>query len=141
MRETFVAQSGSQDGPLLSGVAMRYASALFDVAQDSGAVDAVAGDLDRFEQLIDASPDLARLIRNPVFTAEEQERAVAAVLDRVGIGGLTGNFIRLVASKRRLFALPDMIRAYRRLVSDATYSYRAPKLSCKFGRTRQLSSA
>ncbi len=114
-----MAQSGSQEGPLLSGVAARYASALFDVAQESGAVDAVTGDLDRFEQLIDASPDLARLIRNPVFTAEEQERAVAAVLDRVGIGGLTGNFIRLVASKRRLFALPDMIRAFRRLVSDS----------------------
>jgi F-type H+-transporting ATPase subunit delta len=100
-------------------VAARYASALFEVAQDAGSVDAVAGDLDRFDQVVQASPDLARLIRNPVFTAEEQERGVAAILSRVGIGGLTANFIRLVASKRRLFALPDMIRSFRRLVSDA----------------------
>ena len=114
-----MAQSGSQEGPVLSGVAARYASALFEVAQEAGAVDAVAGDLDRFGELVDASPDLARLIRNPIFSAEEQERAIGAVLARIGVNPLTGNFIRLVASKRRLFALPDMIRAYRRLVSDA----------------------
>ena len=119
MRETLVAQSGSQEGPLLSGVAARYASALFDVAREAGAVDAVGSELDQFERLIQESPDLARLIRNPIFTAEEQERAIAAILSRAGMGGLTANFVRLVASKRRLFALPDMIRAYRRLVSDA----------------------
>jgi F-type H+-transporting ATPase subunit delta len=100
-------------------VAARYASALFDVAQETGSIDAVAGDLDRFDQLIQASPDLARLVRNPIFTAEEQERAIVALLTHAGIGGLTANFIRLVASKRRLFALPDMIRSFRRLVSDA----------------------
>ena len=114
-----MAQSGSQEGPLLSGVAGRYASALFEVAQEAGATDAIAGDLDRFGELVEASPDLARLVRNPIFTAEEQERAVGAVLARIGVSPLTSNFIRLVASKRRLFALPDMIRAYRRLVSDA----------------------
>ena len=119
MRETFVAQSRSQEGPLLSGVASRYASALFEVAREAGSIDAVMGDLDRFDQMIQGSPDLARLIRNPVFTAEEQERAIGAVLTRAGVSGLTGNFIRLVALKRRLFALPDMIRSFRRLVSDA----------------------
>ena len=56
---------------------------------------------------------------NPIFTAEEQSNAVGAILDKVGISGLAGNFIRLVASKRRLFVLPDMIRAFRNLVSDA----------------------
>ncbi len=113
-----MAQSGSQEGPLLSGVAARYASALFEVAQEAGSVDAVASDLDRFDQLVEASPDLARLIRNPVFTAEEQERAVAAILDKAGVSGFAGNFIRLVAANRRLFALPDMIRAYRTLVAE-----------------------
>ncbi len=120
-----MAQSGSQDGPLLSGVAARYASALFDVAQEAGAVDAIAGDLDRFGELIQASPDLARLVRNPIFTAEEQERAIGAVLAHIGVSPLTSNFICLVTSKRRLFALPDMIRAYQDLVSDAKGIVRA----------------
>ncbi|RDI61983.1 ATP synthase F1 subcomplex delta subunit [Microvirga subterranea] len=126
MRETNnVAQSGSNEGPLLSGVALRYATALFDLAREANAVDAVAGDLGRFNELIQGSEDLQRLIRNPIFTAEDQIAAVAAILDRAGISGLAGNFIRLVASKRRLFALPDMIRAYQDLVSDAKGIVRA----------------
>jgi F-type H+-transporting ATPase subunit delta len=124
-RETFVAQSGSQEGPLLSGVAARYASALFDLAREQNAVDAVGRDLDGFEALVRESPELVRLLRNPVFTADEQTRAIDAILTRAGISGLTGNFIRLVASKRRLFALQDMIRAYRELVSDAKGIVRA----------------
>lgn len=104
---------------------MRYASALFELAQEANAVDAVAGDLGRFERLIQESADLQRLIRNPIFTAEEQAAAIGAILDRTGISGLAGNFIRLVASKRRLFALPDMIRAYGNLVADAKGIVRA----------------
>ena len=120
-----MAQRGSQDGPLLSGVALRYASAMFELAREGNVVDAVSGDLGRFDQLIRGSEDLQRLIRNPVFTAEEQSAAVGALLDKAGISGLAGNFIRLVASKRRLFALPDMIRAYQDLVSDAKGIVRA----------------
>ena len=104
---------------LVSGVANRYASALFDLAQDTKAIDQVGADLDRFQALLHESADLQRLVRSPAFSAEEQGRAIGAILDRVGIGGLAGNFVRLVTSKRRLFALPDMIRAYRRRVSDA----------------------
>ena len=124
-RETFVAQSGSQEGPLLSGVAARYAAALFDLAREQNAVDAVGRDLEGFDALVRESPDLTRLLRNPVFTADEQTRAIDAILTRAGISGLTGNFIRLVASKRRLFALQDMIRAYRELVADAKGIVRA----------------
>jgi F-type H+-transporting ATPase subunit delta len=120
-----VAQNGSQSGTLVSGVAGRYASALFELAQDSRAMDAVARDLDAFDALVSESPDLQRLIKSPVFTAEEQEKAVGAILSRAGLGGLAANFIRLVASKRRLFALPDMIKAYRVLVADAKGIVRA----------------
>ncbi len=114
-----MAQSGSQEGPILSGVAARYASALFDLAREQNAVDQVARDLDQFDALVAQSPDLVRLLRNPIFTEEEQTRSIDAILTRAGVLGLTGNFIRLVAAKRRLFALQDMIRAFRELSSDA----------------------
>ncbi|CAH1659412.1 ATP synthase subunit delta [Chelatococcus asaccharovorans] len=103
---------------MVSGVAERYAKALLDLAEDAKAVDTVGADLDRFSGLIAESPDLARLVRSPVFSAEEQEKAVTAILAKAGIGGLTANFIRLVASKRRLFALPGMIEGYKSLVAD-----------------------
>src|SRR3954454_4249741 len=120
-----VAQNGSQAETMISGVAGRYASALFDLARDQRAMGAVGSDLARFDALLRESPDLQRLVRSPVFTAEEQGKAVGAILDRAGIGGLAGNFIRLVATNRRLFALSDMIRAYRKLVAESKGIVRA----------------
>lgn len=98
-------------------MAGRYATALFELALDNNAIDAVRGDLDRFDGLISESSDLARLVRSPAFTAEEQTRALGAVLGQAGIGGLAGNFLKLVASNRRLFAVRDMIKAFRALVA------------------------
>jgi F-type H+-transporting ATPase subunit delta len=120
-----VAQSGSREGPLLSGVATRYASALFELARDARSIDGVAGDLARFNGLIEGSDDLQRVIRSPVFTTEEQSAAIGALLDKAGISGLAGNFIRLVAAKRRLFVLPDMIRAFGDLVASSKGIVRA----------------
>jgi F-type H+-transporting ATPase subunit delta len=105
------------DTSMLSGVAGRYATALFELAREERAIDAVKADLDRFLALVDAAPDLGRLVRSPVFTADEQIRALSAVLQAVGITGLAANFLLLVARNRRLFAVRDMVRAYRALVA------------------------
>ncbi len=102
---------------IVSGVAQRYASALFEVALDGNAVDAAGADLDTFEKLLAESTDLARLVRSPVFSADQQVRAVGAVLAKAGIGGMAANFIALAARNRRLFVLPDMIKAYRILAA------------------------
>jgi F-type H+-transporting ATPase subunit delta len=120
-----VAQNGSEAGPLVAGVAGRYASALFELARDERQVDAVAEALNQFDALLKESADLRRLVRSPAFTPSEQVAAIGAVLDRAGIGGLAGNFIRLAASNRRLFALPGMIRAFRSLVQDSKGVVRA----------------
>ena len=105
-------------GPIVSGVAGRYATALFELALESNAVDDIKGDLDRFDGLIAESADLQRLVRSPVFTAEQQTRALAAVLDQAAIGGLAANFLKLVAANRRLFAVRGMIKAFRTLVAQ-----------------------
>jgi F-type H+-transporting ATPase subunit delta len=103
--------------PIVSGMAGRYATALFELALDGKAVDAVKADLDKFDAMIAESADLLRLVRSPVFGAEEQGRALSAVLDRAGIGGLSAKFLKLVAANRRLFAVRDMIGAFRTLVA------------------------
>ncbi len=101
----------------MTGMAGRYATALFELALEDSAVDAVKADLDRFEALATESDDLARLVRSPVFSSEEQMRALSAVLDVVGVRGLAGKFLLTVASNRRLFAVRDIIKAYRELVA------------------------
>lgn len=102
---------------IVSGVAGRYATALFELAQETNAVDAVKSDLERFDALVAESADLARLVRSPVFSADEQLHALSAVLDRAGIGGLAAQFLKLTAANRRLFVVRDMVRAYRDLVA------------------------
>jgi F-type H+-transporting ATPase subunit delta len=98
-------------------MAGRYGNALFELARDSKAVDAVKADLERFDALIADNPDLNRLVRSPVFGADEQLRALAAILDKAGIKGLAANFLRVITTNRRLFAVRDMIRAYRVLAA------------------------
>jgi F-type H+-transporting ATPase subunit delta len=98
-------------------MAGRYAGALFELARDSKAIDAVKSDLDRFDALLNESADLKRLVRSPVFGADEQLKALSVILDRAGISGLAANFLRVITTNRRLFAVHDMIRAYRALVA------------------------
>jgi F-type H+-transporting ATPase subunit delta len=100
-----------------SGVAGRYATALFELALEQKALDQVAADLNRFGEALDAFDDLMRLVKSPVFSAEEQGRALAAILEELKIEGLTRNFLLLAAKNRRLFATPDMARAFRAMLA------------------------
>jgi F-type H+-transporting ATPase subunit delta len=111
--------SVAQTGSLISGVADRYARSLYDLASGTGAVAEAERDLDRLNAMIADSEDLRRLIGSPVFSAEDQLRAVGAVLDKAKIGGLVGNFVRVVARNRRLFALPGMISAFALIAAEA----------------------
>jgi len=105
------------EDPLISGMAGRYAGALFELALDNKAIDAVKKDLDQFDALVSGSGDLNRLIRSPAFDADEQLKALSAILAKAGITGLAANFLRVITTNRRLFAVRDMIRAYRALVA------------------------
>ena len=107
--------AGEVDTP--SGVAGRYATALFELALEEKALETVERDLNRFASALDAVEDLRRLVRSPVFTAEEQQRAIAAILEKMEIEGLTANFLKLIARNRRLYAAPDMIKAFRALLA------------------------
>jgi F-type H+-transporting ATPase subunit delta len=95
------------------GVAGRYASALFDLAREQNELDAVDRDLGKFQAMLAQSPDLNRLAKSPAFAAEEQERALGAVMDWASIGATTGNFLKVVTRNRRLFAAEEIIKGFR----------------------------
>jgi F-type H+-transporting ATPase subunit delta len=105
----------AEQDTIVSGVAGRYASALFSLARDNRDTDGVAAALAAFDALIAESPDLQRLVRSPVFSSSEQLKALDAILARASISGVAANFIKLVAAKRRLFAIRDMIAEYGKL--------------------------
>ena len=105
------------ESPSVSGVSGRYATALFELARDEKSIDAVKADLEKFEAMLEDSADLNRLVRSPVFSAEIQSRALAAVLDKSGITGTSAKFLKVLTANRRLFAVTDVIRAFRALVA------------------------
>ncbi|MCP5410941.1 MAG: F0F1 ATP synthase subunit delta [Alphaproteobacteria bacterium] len=102
-----------------TGLAGRYATAVFELARDQGAVDTVSADLTVLRKAMQESADLARLVKSPVFGAEEQAKALEPVLALLGTSPLSTKFVLTVAHKRRLFALEDIIAAFERLVARA----------------------
>lgn len=106
----------AQSGPV-SGIAERYANALFDLADERKALDEVAEDLRSLKRMLDDSADLRKLVRSPVVKSEDQARAIEAVADRAGLSQLTRNFIGVVAKNRRLFALEGMIAGYLQILA------------------------
>lgn len=107
----------SGEEPIVAGMAGRYATALFELADEAAALDAVAADLDQLARLVRGNADLLRVVKSPLFSREEQGRALLAILERLGAAPLTIRFVGLVAAKRRLFALLDMIAAYKSLIA------------------------
>jgi len=100
-----------------TGLSGRYAAAIFELADAGKALDAVADDLAVFGRMIASSDDLRRLVRSPVVSRDEQEKAVLAIADKANMNKLTQNFLGVIAQNRRLFALPDIIGAYHAILA------------------------
>jgi len=101
-----------------TGLAGRYATALFELADDEKQLDAVAGDLASIGAMLDDSADMQRLIRSPVISRDDQLGAMEAILVAAEVSQLTRNFIGVVTRNRRLFSLPGMIKGYQALLAD-----------------------
>jgi F-type H+-transporting ATPase subunit delta len=102
----------------VSGLAERYAAALFELADERRMLDDVASDLRQLRAMLAASTDLTRLVRSPILTRGEQGKAIAALAERAGFTPLVRDFLAVVAKNRRLFAVPAMIEAYLRNLAE-----------------------
>ncbi len=108
----------AQSASPVSAVTERYAGSLFDLALEAKSIAAVEKDLSSIEAMINGSAELKRLVVSPVFTAEDQAKAIGALVSKAKIGGLVGNFLQVAARNRRLFAVPGMITAFRRIAAE-----------------------
>lgn len=113
------ASNVATNDPIMASVAGRYASALFELASEKNALTNVEQDLQNLQTLIDDSADLRQLLASPVLSTEQQEKALTAVLTKMGVNEMTSNFMRLVTQNRRLPVVPDVIRAFQGLAAKA----------------------
>ncbi|GAB1364839.1 F0F1 ATP synthase subunit delta [Rhodobacter sp.] len=109
----------SEPASVSAGIAARYASALFDLARDEGALEAVDADTRALKAALAESPELTAMIASPVIGRAEQSAAIAAISAKMGLNGLTANTLTLMADKRRLFVLPQLLAELGNLIADA----------------------
>jgi F-type H+-transporting ATPase subunit delta len=102
----------------VSDVAARYASALYELADEKGAIDAVASDLAALQKMTEDSDDFRRFIKSPVLSRADQTKGISAIADKAQLGPLTLQFLGLVTANRRLFALPGMIQGFRAILAE-----------------------
>ncbi len=110
--------SGGIQGNITAGLAGRYASALFDLARESNAIDAVQKSLATLRVSLADSTDLANLIASPVVSRRDAANAIAAVATSLKLDSLTAKFLGVLAENRRLADLPGMIAAFDTIVAD-----------------------
>lgn len=102
---------------IATGMAGRYAIALFELARETNELEAVEKDLTDFAKMLDNSNDLKRLVRNPVFTKDEQRKALNVLIEKAELSKTVSNFVRLIIEKRRLFAISQIITTFMELLA------------------------
>lgn len=108
----------SEPASISLGIAARYASALFDLAKEGGALKALEADTTALTETLAASGELRGVIASPVISREDQGRALAAIAAKLGLSTLMSNTIALMADKRRLFVLPQFVTQLADLIAE-----------------------
>ncbi|WP_420858712.1 F0F1 ATP synthase subunit delta [Marivivens marinus] len=121
----------SEPASISSGIAQRYASAVFDLAKDSKGLKGLESDIDALSAALDGSDDLRALISSPLYSRDEQAGAMAALAKKMKLSGTTGNTLALLASKRRLFVLPQLLAALRDKLAEEKGEVTAEVISAK----------
>jgi len=108
----------SETASISSGIAARYATAVYDLAKEGKKVSAIETDLDGLTAALDSSADFKALINSPIYSRDQQGAAVAAIAKKMKLSPIMSNTLALMASKRRLFVLPQLATALRALIAE-----------------------
>ncbi len=101
-----------------TGIAARYASAVFDLAKEGKAIAGLEKDVDALDAAMADSTELQTLLTSPLYSREEQGVAIGAVAKKMKLSKTTSNVLALMASKRRLFVLPQLVSTLRAQIAE-----------------------
>lgn len=103
----------------VSGVAERYATAVFELAREAGNLETLEADVAAIDQALADSEDLRHLIDSPIYSRDATRDAIGKVAEGMGLSTSTANTLRLMATKRRLAVLPTMLAGLKEMIADA----------------------
>jgi len=121
----------SEPASISEGIADRYATAIFEIAQENNDLDGLEASLTDLAAALDDSADLREVIASPIFARSEQKTAISAVAQKMGLTPVMQNVLGLMAEKRRLFVLPQLIKALRAKIADHRGEVTAEVVSAK----------
>ena len=107
----------SEPASISSGIAKRYATAVFELAKESKSLKSLEADVDALEGALTESADLRTLITSPVYSRDQVARAITAVAAKMDLSQIVAGTLGVMATKRRLFALPQVLSALRALIA------------------------
>ena len=108
----------SEPASISSGIADRYATAVFEIAHENGKLAELEGNLDALSTALDESDDLRDLIANPIYSRDAQGAAITKIAKQMNLRPVLVQTLGLMASKRRLFVLPQLIKQLRAKIAD-----------------------
>lgn len=108
----------SETASISSGIAARYATAVFDLAKDDKALATLERDIDALAAALAESADLREMIGSPLLSRDDQSRAVSAIAAKMGLSPLMANTLALMGSNRRLFVLPHLLADLRARIAE-----------------------
>ncbi len=108
----------SETASISTGIAGRYASAVYDIVKEGKKVKALESDLDTLQDALSDSEDFRDLINSPVYTRDEQGAAISAIAKKMKLSDTMSSTLSLMASKRRLFVLPALVKALREAIAE-----------------------
>ena len=121
----------SETASISTGIAGRYAAAMFELARDEGAMPRLEADVDTLDAALKDSADLRRLIASPLYSREEAGRAIDAVAAATELSASFRNLLGLMAQNRRLFVLPQLVVRLRAMIAEAKGEVTAEVTSAK----------
>ena len=102
-----------------SNIAKRYARAFFEIAEEEKQFEKYYNELQSFSEVVEGNENLKEFLANPIFDQHDKRAVVDALLQKIGMTGITANFLSLLVDKRRIGILPDIVGCYRELMDDA----------------------
>jgi len=108
----------SETAGISTGIAARYATAVFDLAKEGKAIKALESDVATLGAAIAESADLRTLLTSPLYSRDEQSGAIAAIAAKLELSDTTSKVLALLAAKRRLFVLPHLLAVLQDMLSE-----------------------
>ena len=121
----------SESASISSGIAARYATAIFDLAIEGKKLKALEGDIDALDAALADSTDLGALINSPIYSRDQQGAAITAIATKMKLSPIVKNTLGLMANNRRLFVLPQLVAVLRDLIADEKGEVTAEVTSAK----------